>query len=175
MDKNVYVLLLLTAATFGISAVKAEDGTVKFNGNITDEACSVDVKSVNQSISMGTVSTSAFKSAGEVAAPTRFSIVLNNCPASVSSVNASFTGTADQTNTDLLGLSSDSGATGVGVAIYESDSKTLIPLRSDSEDLVIKTEAGVNTLNYVAKYMATASTVTPGTANAAADFTLGYK
>ncbi|MEM6052087.1 fimbrial protein [Erwinia sp. P7711] len=175
MKKLTRVLLLLTVTAVGTSGVKAGDGTIQFNGKIAEETCSVDMKSAAQSVVMGTISTDAFISAGEVAAPTRFSILLNNCPDSVNRVNVNFTGTADTANTSLISLSSDSSAAGVGIALYESDSTTLIPLRSDSAAVEINPEAGVNSLNYVAKYMATASRVTPGSANAVVDFTLGYK
>lgn len=174
MKKIVLFMTLLSAAAQTIPVANAADGTVNFNGMIADEACSVDIKSASQVITMGTISTSAFKSAGEVASPTRFSIALNNCPESVKNISVNFTGTADAVNTNLLGLSSDSGAKNVGVALYESDSMTLIPLRADSALVPIESTSSVNTLNYVAKYMATASTVMPGSANATADFTLGY-
>ena len=84
-----------------------------------------------------------------------------------------FDGTRDTANSSILALTSGTGvASNVGIALYESDGSTLIPLNTDSAQKTLV--SGDNTLPYVAKYMSTASSVGAGKADAVAYFTIIY-
>ncbi|MEM6052091.1 fimbrial protein [Erwinia sp. P7711] len=168
-------LIALSLVLSPVMFAQAADGTINFSGNITDAACTVDADSASQTVNLGTVSAKAFSAAGSTAAPTKFNITLSSCPATVTSASVKFDGLVNTTNTDLLALNTDSTAAGVGIAIYEADSSTPVPLLTASSSQVIdSTDGATNTLSFVAKYMATAATVTAGTANASTDFTIVY-
>ncbi|WP_338124591.1 fimbrial protein [Ewingella americana] len=167
------VIALLVNTALLSTMAHAADGTINFTGNITAAACTVDTASANRTVALGNVSSSAFTAAGSTASPTAFVIDLTNCPATVTSASTKFDGPANATNSSIIALSSGQTATGVGVAIYENDSSTLIPLGTASKAKAITT-AGPNTLNFIAKYMATAAAVTAGTANAVTTFTVVY-
>ncbi|WP_079656683.1 fimbrial protein [Serratia marcescens] len=95
---------------------------MNFTGNVTDQTCTVVAGSANQTIPMGNISAKAFKSAGDTALPTKFSIALTSCPETVTKASVKFDGTYAQGNSTLLSLNSESGvATGLGVALYEAD------------------------------------------------------
>lgn len=170
MNKSLIMLSLLLSTTLPAWAV---DGTINFTGAITDTACKVDGASANQNVTLGTVASSGFSGAGSVAAPTKFSIILTDCPASATTAQVSFDGNTSGTNPTLLSLGSGQTASNVGVAIYEEDGTTQIPVGVHSKAWNLSAK-NANTLNYIAKYMATASTVGQGTANATTSFTVVY-
>jgi len=149
MKLNFPVIAVFVSAAAFSSVVSAADGTINFTGNITSAACKVDTNSASQTVALGNVSSSAFGAAGTTAAPTTFSINLTNCPTTVTSASTKFDGPANGTNPSLVALSSGQTATGVGVAIYENDSSTLIPVGKASAPKAIST-TGPNTLNFVA-------------------------
>lgn len=173
MNKKLIAIAILAGASFA-SVAQAADGTINFTGNITDAACTVTPGTANQTVSLGTVSSTAFSAAGDEVGPTRFSINLTSCPASATSATVKFDGLADTSNSDLLAVTTGAGAaTGVGVGIYEENSSTLIPVASASASKALSTTADT-TFNFIAKYVATVSAVTAGTANAVSDFTISY-
>nr|WP_241391464.1 fimbrial protein [Serratia proteamaculans]ULG18709.1 fimbrial protein [Serratia proteamaculans] len=166
--------LALTTTLAGYSTMLlAADGTINFTGNITDTACTVDTASTNQTVNLGTVATTAFSAAGSTASPTRFTINLNTCPAAVKSANVRFDGNTNSANSNILALNSDQTATNVGVALYEQNSSTLIPVGNPTENVTLSS-TNSNTLTYIAKYYSTATPVTAGTANSTATFTIAY-
>ncbi|MBS1206122.1 MAG: fimbrial protein [Proteobacteria bacterium] len=166
------ILLIATvAALFSTQYASAADGTINFNGNITDTACTIDASSANQTVTMGTVSKTSFQGAGSTAAPTRFTISLTACPDTTAKVR--FDGPTAPGNASILRLNTGETAEGVGVAIYEDDSSTLIPVSTASAAKTLS-NAGENVLAYVAKYMATGDSVIAGSANATASFTITY-
>jgi major type 1 subunit fimbrin (pilin) len=175
MNKKIITLALFAAS---ISAAQAADGTINFTGNVTETACEVQT---NSSVALGNIQKSAFSSgAGATAGATRFTITLANCPISTTSATVKFDGTANSTNSSLLALNTGSTATGLGVALFEADGSTPIPLATASNAITLATtgadESAVNgaTATYVAKYMSTAAAVTAGTADATTNFTVSY-
>ena len=99
--------------------------------------------------------------------------MLKSCPASISSASIRFDGTTNTANPSILALSNGQTATNVGVAIYEQDSTTLIPVGSPSARVNLLEDVN-NTLTYFAKYMAT-GVVGAGTANSSTSFTVTYQ
>jgi len=167
------VLVLLSGAAFISTAANAADGTINFTGNITAAACTVSPTSASQSVALGNISATGFAAAGDTASPTAFGITLTACPVTVSSASAKFDGPGDANNPSIVALSSGQTATGVGVAIYESDSSTLVPVGTPSAAKTV-TSTGPNTLNFIAKYMSTLGVVNTGSANAVTTFTMMY-
>lgn len=171
--KNMTGLGLLVALLLPVTSFAA-DGTINFTGTITDATCKVTPGSANQTVALGTVSSSSFTSAGSQSSPTKFSIVLTQCPASAASARIKFDGPADATNSNLVALTSGTGvATGVGVGIYESNGTTQIPVATASASKTLSTSSDT-TFSFIAKYVSTTATVTAGTANAVSNFTVTY-
>ncbi|MBU9833563.1 fimbrial protein [Rahnella sp. L72c] len=157
-----------------IQTTQAADGVINFTGNITGSACVVDTSSVAQSVNLGTVSRNAFSGgSGATAAAKRFNIVLRSCPESISSATVRFDGNTNAVNSSILALDSTQTATNVGVALYEQDGLTLIPVGNDSASVALQEDVD-NTLTYFAKYMATGA-VGAGTANSSTAFSVIYQ
>ncbi|MBV6694000.1 fimbrial protein [Serratia quinivorans] len=176
MNKKLIALALFAGS---VSVVQAADGTIKFTGNVTETACEVQS---DASVALGNIQKSAFLSgAGATAGATRFTITLTNCPISTTSATVKFDGTANSTNSSLLALNTGSTAKGLGVALFEADGSTPIPLATASNAITLATTTGADesavnraTATYVAKYMSTAAAVTAGTADATTNFTVSY-
>lgn len=172
--KKIALIAALVAGSV-MQTAQAADGTINFTGVITDEACTVDVNSVTKSVEMDTISNTAFgTTSGTTAGSKKFDLVLSSCPESAKSANVRFDGPTHSANSDILALSASQTATNVGIALYETDSTTLIPVGTASKDVTLVSDAP-NTLSFIAKYMSTASSVGAGTANASTSFTIIYK
>lgn len=154
---------------------QANDGKINFNGTISNVACVIDSNSANMTVNMGTISRSAFSSIGAVASPTRFDILIRNCPDSVNAVSVAFIGEVDEVNPSLLKLAGGSGAAGIGIALYEADSSTLIPLNMNSREYPIDGTKMENKLTYISKYMSTSNQINSGSAESLVDFTISYR
>ncbi|MBC8953102.1 fimbrial protein [Xenorhabdus sp. PB62.4] len=175
MKTKLIISSLFVSSVF-MSAAHAADGQIRFTGKITATACKVDSNSLNQTVNMGTISSSSFDKVGSTSAPTRFSIKLTDCPKEVGGALVKFDGQTPVNNPGLLALSNARGensATGVAIALYENDSNTLIPLAENSRTQPFSGKKSEQ-LNFVAKYIATNQVVTPGSGDAVANFTIVY-
>lgn len=172
MNKNIIAIAILAGSAFA-SVANAASGTINFTGNVTAETCTIDTAGKSQTVALGTVGTSDFSAAGATSGNGKISMVLSACPAGATTAAVSFGGPADADNSNLLALSSTATAKGVGIALFEDDGSTTIPLGTKSKTHPLSTTADT-TLNYFAKYQSTTDTVTEGTADAAADFTVLY-
>lgn len=159
------------------NAALAADGTINFTGSILDSGCTVDTGSASQTVDLGQLAKSSFTGAGSTAGSARFDIVVSECPDTVHSAAVTFDGSSDPANPSLLALTAGAEtANGVGVALYEVNGSTLIPMHAASRYLTLDTSAGSsNTLSFVAKYMATTESVSAGQADAATSFTIVYQ
>lgn len=115
MKKNIIAAAFVTTAALSMSNVFAAAGTVNFNGEILDAACTVDVGSQNQTVELGSYQKSEFTTAGDVTAATKFSIVLKDCPATVTSAAVRFDGTPDATDSTLLAIDSSVAGAATGL------------------------------------------------------------
>ncbi|MFV0547708.1 MAG: fimbrial protein [Limnobaculum xujianqingii] len=173
MKKNLIVAALVATVSMSAVSAFAADGKINFVGSITDDACTIVNDMSNPlTVTLGTVSSKSFKAAGDVAAPTKFTIALKNCPATATSAKVKFDGTADANVNTILALTQETGvATNVGIQL--TDSKNIVvPLYTASSSYPLKT--GDNSLDFVARYYATAATVTAGPANSTSNFTVVY-
>ncbi|CNE15076.1 fimbrial protein [Yersinia nurmii] len=176
MNTKLRATILLASAAFASfsSAANAADGTINFTGTVIAEACTVSPASAGQTVALGNVSAKAFPSIGATAMPTKFDITLTSCPESVTKALVKFDGPFAENNTNLLALTTGAGvATGLGIAIYEADGTTLIPMTAPSAQKAVA--KGVNPVfSYIAKYMSTNDIVTTGPANAVTQFSISY-
>ncbi|CNI11759.1 putative mannose-resistant/Proteus-like fimbrial protein [Yersinia aldovae] len=177
MKKNFIAVAIATASTLSGASAFAEggDGKVNFKGEIIDSACNV-VNSVSSplDVTLGKVSKTAFNGAGSTSAPTKFTLQLKDCPESVTGATVKFDGTPVATDNSLLALTTEAGvATGVGIQLSDNSDKVL-PLFTSSASYPLTSGTAVNNLDFVARYVATSETITPGPANSVANFTVNY-
>jgi len=173
MKKKLLAVMVVGSTVFTTNLVHAADGTVKFTGNIIDNACTVDASGKDQTVQLGNVAATSFSAAGDISAGQKFDIKLTGCPEG--NVAVVFNGSADSANTDLLKLDSGMTATGVAVRINNEDG-TQVKLNDASsiKQVEITDTEDSATLSYVGQYQATNATVTAGTANATSQFTVLY-
>lgn len=176
MKKGTLLAGVITASLLSTTAALADDGKINFIGSITDTACTV-VNSVTNplTVTLGTVSRTALDgAAGKTAAPTDFKILLTSCPATLNGHTATvkFDGVSANSNNSALKLTQDTGvATGVGIQISDNTG-AVVPLYTPSSAYNLVT--GDNSLDFVARYLAVANTVTAGPANSTSNFTIIY-
>lgn len=170
VNKKIVVALLLCS----LGEAMASDGFIHFTGNITDQTCSIDAASQQQTVALGKIAKSTLNGkVGSQAAATKFSLIVKSCPETITGASLKFDGNGDSRYPDLLALDSVSGAA-TGVAVQIADKLgTEIPLHTASAEFPLTT--GTNTLDFTARYISTASTVTVGSANATTEFTIVYK
>lgn len=173
MKKNLLAVAVLASSVFGISAFAAA-GQVNFTGEIIDAGCDVVNTIANPlTVNLGKVAKSEFTSGNTLAAATDFKIKLTNCPVTVGTASIKFDGVALDGDNSVLKLTQDSGvATGVGIQI--SDTAGVLPLFQNSAAYTLTSGSTMNNLPFVARYKAVSTTVTPGPANATANFSVIY-
>lgn len=144
-----------------VAPVSVNGGTVHFKGELVNAACSVNTDSSEQTVNLGQYRTAKFTKVGDTTSNIPFTIELNDCdPAVAKTAAVAFTGQIDATDKTLLAVSSgnnDNSAKGVGIEILDSKSSTLTPdgaTFSAAQNLI----EGTNTLNFTARYKATAAT-----------------
>ena len=171
-------LMLVAGAAVAADPVSVSGGTVHFEGELVNAACAVSTQSSDQVVTLGQYRTASFTAVGDTTAQIPFSIVLNDCDPKVAATAAvAFSGQSDITNNNLLAVTSaDNGTTasGVGIEILDNTSTALKPdgaTFSPAQALV----EGTNTLRFSARYKATATSATPGQANADATFIMKYE
>ncbi|MED7793089.1 fimbrial protein [Klebsiella aerogenes] len=173
------VALVIAMGLAGISVANAADqghGTVTFKGSIIDSPCSITGDTVEQDVPLGQVSNAALENEG-TSTPVYFDIDLENCTTETAkSVQVTFTGAPDPTDSAILGLTGD--ASGAGVVIADSSGKQLdLGTPSVAQNL----GEGSNTLTFAAYLkgdkpgsMGASSTIVPGDFQSTANFTLAY-
>lgn len=172
---------VIALAFASVSTVHAADGTINFTGQIIDAGCNAFVNgsgSNTGNVDMGKVLKTAFKGVGSTvdgaASTTGFTIEMNECPSTVSSVTFKYDGQNVNGDDQILALT-EGGATGVGIQLYDK-SRNIIQLAKASAPYVISNTGtgSTNVLPFYAKYIQTHATVSTGPANAVATFTVNY-
>ncbi|ECG8592000.1 fimbrial protein [Salmonella enterica subsp. salamae] len=190
MKLDLIVGALVLSSTVFAGNVLASDGNVHFRGEVIDSACEVTPDTIDQNVNMGKVNRSTFKGGvGTTAAPTEFNISLQSCPPTYTKASVRFDGTeasdgngdlaignpiTDTTPGDYTGTGEAIAATGVAIRIYNRADNTQVPLYENSASSDIDTSTGTASMKFIARYIATSTTVTPGTANADSQFTVEY-
>ncbi|MEI5999724.1 type 1 fimbrial protein [Paraburkholderia bengalensis] len=157
--------------------------TLSFNYTITGTAvptCSVTTTDIT--VSLPTVSVSAFKGVGATAGTTPFGLSLNcasNAKPSISLTDAA----APSNESNVLTLSAGSTAAGLGVQVlYQMQPLPLGPMSyvytggtPVTNVTALGTRSGAASVSFTARYIQTAPSVNPGTVNAVATFTMSYQ
>lgn len=175
MNANKIALAIAVLSGIAMGSANATDqghGTVTFTGSIIDAPCSITPDSVDQTVKLGEVSNVALKDGG-TSSPQPFNIKLEQCDIStLKTVQATFTGAASTGNPDLLGITGT--AKGASIAITNGSGE-VITLGTASP--AQKLQNGNNTLAFSAYLQGdgASATITPGSFQSVADFTLSYQ
>ncbi|WP_455428397.1 fimbrial protein [Dryocola sp. LX212] len=162
------------AAFAAASETTVSGGTINFEGQVVDAACSVSAGSANQTVTMGQVRSAKLDTVGATSGQkTAFTIDLEDCDTTVSQNAAvTFTGQEDSTQPGVLANTAGSGAaTNVALQLYGPDGNTLDLTQESSAVTLID---GSNSLPFSVDYVATADGVTAGNVAATATFSLHY-
>jgi major type 1 subunit fimbrin (pilin) len=168
-----FKMSVLAAGMVAALGANASDGTITVNGSIIATGCQVDAASIAAPVVLGDLSPENFPAIGSISEKQNINVVLTACPTTQAGVKLTAIGTPDATNDQLLALNSDSTATGLGIALYNSDG-SLIPMNSPSASAAIDAETGGATVALQAAAMSTAAQVTGGAFTATTNFTLSY-
>lgn len=173
MENKFFAAAFITGAIISASSAFAEDGTVNFTGEITDEACIVDIGTNNtMTVELGKVARTAFEGSGSKSSATKFVLKVKDCPETVNGATVKFDGVGYEGDDSVLQLTQDTDVA-KGVAIELSDqTQTKLPLFTASAPYTLT--AGDNELPFYARYIAMSDEVTAGPANSVTQFTLNY-
>ena len=145
----------------------AEDGVVHFVGEIVDTTCEVTSDTADQIVPLGKVSKNAFSGVGSLASPQKFSIKLENCPATYTQAAVRFDGTEAPGGDgdlkvgtpltagnpgDFTGTGQAIAATGVGIRIFNQSDNSQVKLYNDSAYTAIDAE-GKAEMKFIARYV----------------------
>lgn len=177
MKKSLLISALMATFTILTPSTFAADGTVNFTGSIIDNACIVDIGPGNTlTVPLGKISATSFTAAGTTSAATKFTLKLRTCPSNTTAT-VKFDGVTSGDNKILALTESPDMAKGLGIQISDKDG-TIVPIAGNSGNYPLEkgeAEADVtNNLDFIARYIATAETVTAGRADATASFTINY-
>lgn len=176
MKKHI-LAAMVTTMMIGCGMAHAADqghGTVTFTGSIIDAPCSIDPDSVDQTVDLGQVSSTALEADGNTgtSTPQNFEIKLKDCSLSTAkSVATTFTG-AEGANDGSLGITGT--ASGASIILTNGDGQQIkLGKASAAQQL----QDGNNTLLFSAylKGDGASATVNPGEFTSIADFTLAYQ
>lgn len=153
-------------------AHSAETANLYIHGRVTEVSCEVSDKTENVDVFMGDLSVGSFRKLGDVSPQKKFQINLEDCSDSISHAELTFQGDADNDNPNLLKLSSESTADGVGVEILNISGQP-IELNHPVPGIIVK--PGSNVLEFFLRYKSTKNVVLPGEANAVMYFDINYQ
>lgn len=166
----VYLILFILSPFTRADLVNSSEANIKFTVNIITWSCTISTSSQDITVDLGDYPDYYFKSAGQTTPAKYFSISLSDC--NNTSVTTTFTGTANSANSHYLALNSGSTAKNIAVEILDND-KTLLPLNTESSAVTLDSNKSA-TLGFWANYISTADSITGGSADADATFTINY-
>ena len=108
MNKKILVACGLLVAGYSMTASAVSDNTISFQGEVTDETCSLTVNGNDTApiILLPTVSTSDLSASGDVAGATTFEMGLSGCTGSTTdstTISTVFAGNLVETTNGTLG------------------------------------------------------------------------
>ncbi|MBD3741312.1 MAG: type 1 fimbrial protein [Stenotrophomonas sp.] len=174
---NIIAALMLAAAPL---AANAADGTITFNGKVTDKTCTISTPGGKDfSVNLPTVSKNTLAAAGNVAGRTPFAINLTKCSAGNVATYFEPGSTVDFNTGRLLNQASANAATNVQLQLLGANNQVL-PIKAagagqaqtNSQWVTVGTDGSAD-LNYYAEYYATAA-ATPGDVTSSVKYTIIY-
>lgn len=178
MNNKHYLALLLGTALVSGSAFAASDNTITFQGEVTDETCSVAVNgnSASPVVLLPTVSATDLAASGDTAGPVTFDIGLSGCTGSSSAetkISTVFVGNQVTTNGNLGNTGT---ATNVEVQLMDTTGAVIDLTNGFTGDGDLTLAAGDTeaSATYTAQYYATNAS-TAGTVEATLQYAVSYQ
>lgn len=161
-----------------VKPITVSGGTVQFQGSIVNAPCTIDNDSAHRVVDLGQYRVDSFSGTGSTSSAVPFYINLIGCSAETYSTAAiTFNGITADGNNKALSLAArqagDTTAGGVGIQVLQDNKVLALDGTTPSAPKPFD-ETGVR-LGFQAQYIALNQTVTPGSANAVADFTITYQ
>ncbi len=180
MKKNILAVLLTAGSLVALNA-QASDGTVQFQGSISDGSCTVDIQNSGSSagnVVLGEVPKSAFSGVGSTAGGAdglaSIDVALSGCPATKTAAYIAFDGEYYNGNNEYLKLSNygDKGvATGVAIKILDGNGNHM---KLGTKSPAITLTSGSANVDFKANYVQVEKDIVEGTANATATMLISY-
>lgn len=179
MNRKLLSALIIAGAAMGAQHAAAADGTITFNGMVTDQTCTINGNGSGAKdflVTLPTVSASALPD-GEAAGATPFHIQLTACTPASGNVHTYFEPgvTTDSTTGNLILAAG--GAANVQIELLNKDSSKINPGFADAaqNSLPVAIDAsGAARLDYFAQYRAIGGNAGSGPANTSVVYTLAY-
>lgn len=177
MKLNKFVLAAAAFCVISTSANAADmgHGKITFKGSVIDAPCSIDAKSLDQTIQLGAISKNQLANGGK-STPVDFSIILHDCDtATFDTASIAFNGYAGEAADGLDSSFAVTGqGAGVGVTLTNMGGKVLKP--NVANDLPPLAD-GDNELEFQAFVQCTTASAgaTPGTFQSIANFVMDYE
>ncbi|MCP2006230.1 UNVERIFIED_ORG: type 1 fimbria pilin [Buttiauxella agrestis ATCC 33320] len=179
--KKIFATTLIAGTIFAAcgSMAMAAGGGVHLHATVTANSCTVSNDSDDMSVDMGVISTGTLAGKGSESARVPFTINLNSCPSSATSVGFTTSGathgTPDADDNTLYSLDASSVAKGVGIALYDAASAgaRILP-NSDAAATYPLNGDGTGAINLSASVVQSQDTVTGGEFTAVTGFSIIY-
>ncbi len=156
---------LMVAANAG-----AADVTVNITGSVLSVSCDVNTADASKDVDLGTIVAQQYEAAGKNSTSEDVAIGLTGC-SNTSTVTASFSGTPDSTDSDLLAINNVNGAaTNLAVQILDETSNPV----ALGETLVTNVNGDTATVAFKLRYKSTGP-VTAGNADSTLNVDFAYQ
>ncbi|HIE4240202.1 TPA: fimbrial protein [Serratia marcescens] len=168
--------LILIAGLSALSPAWADLGVVNLymRATLVSNACTVSTDSANKTVNLGVWATRQFAETPTPPSLVRFTISLEDCGPAASGVKVSWSGTPHASNNELFALTGDAGvAKNVGVELLDWNRKRIAPGYTTPAYGLTANTSSVS-IPFYARYVRAGGSVTAGTANSMATFTLSY-
>jgi major type 1 subunit fimbrin (pilin) len=175
---QIYSAIAIAALSVG---AQAADGTITFNGKVTDKTCTISTPAGKDfTVTLPTVSKSTLANAGATAGRTPFSINLTKCDSGKVATYFEPGATVDFATGRLINQSTTDAATNVQLQLLGSNNQFL-PIRgagangaqTNSQWVTVSADGNAD-LNYYAEYYATAAS-TAGNVTSNVQYTIIYQ
>jgi len=180
MKKNILAVLMTAGSLFALNA-QASDGTVQFQGSISDGTCTVDIQNSGSSagnVNLGNVPKSSFDGVGSIAGGAEgqasIEVSLSGCPATKTAAYVAFDGEYYKGNNDYLNLSgygNEGVASGVAIKLFDGNGNHM---KLGTKSSAITLTGGAADVAFKANYVQVESTIKEGTANSTATMLVSY-
>ncbi|MGQ8773425.1 fimbrial protein [Serratia sp. NA_112.1] len=177
-------VLALAVSTVGISsfAAQAADGTITFNGKVTDQTCTISTPGGKDfTVTLPTVSASTLATQNSTAGRTPFAINLTQCSRGQVATYFEPGATVDFNSGRLNNQARTDAATNVQIQLLGSNNQFLPILaagangaQQNSQWVTVANDAGSANLNYYAEYFAT-SAAGAGDVTSSVQYTIIYQ
>lgn len=170
-----FYLIFLTAVLSSWQPAQADLGKINLymRATLVANTCSVSANSINKTVNLGVWAIKQFVETPTLAPPVSFTVNLEDCGPAASGIRVSWQGVSQPSNSELFALTSDSTATNVGVELLDWNRHRIQPGATTPAYGVTANASSVS-IPFYARYVRAGGSVTAGTANSMATFTLDY-